>query len=131
MTARFIGITPMKHLLSTLALCCVAILVISCGPNKAELRRELLVIEGEMTQLNMTAYSLKSQMSRAEWQSFLGGFAATYGAFGGDGQLALQGAGTALEAVDNYDRANYSMKQIQARWNTLSARREEILKHLR
>lgn len=121
----------MNPILSTLALCFVAFVVTSCGPNKAELQRELHVIEGEMTQLNITAYNLKSQMSQAEWQSFFGGFAATYGAFGGDGQLALQGAGTALEAVDNYDRANYNLNQIQARWNTLSARRNEILKHLR
>lgn len=121
----------MKPPISALAYCCVAIFLAACGPNKAELKKELYVIEAEMTQLNMTAYSLNSQMSQAELQTFFGGFAASYGAFGGDGQLALQGAGTALEAVDSYDRANYNMNQIKARWNTISARRDEILEQIR
>lgn len=102
-----------------------------CGPNKAQLRTELQQVEAEMTQLYWTAESLKSQMSQAQWQQFFGGFAATYGTFDGNGQLALQGTGVAVEGIGTYDRANMNLQQVQQRFMALDIRRNEIMNQLR
>ena len=107
------------------------LLLSACGgPSKAELRAELQQIEGEMMQLYWTAQSLKSQMSQAQWQQFFGGFAATFGTFNGDGQLALQGTGVAVDGIGSYDRANLNLQQIEQRFMALDHRRNEILRIL-
>lgn len=108
-----------------------ALLLSACGgPSKAELRAEQQQIEAEMMQLYWTAQSLKSQMSQAQWQQFFGGFAATFGTFNGDGQLALQGTGAAVDGIGSYDRANLNLQQIEQRFMALDHRRNEILRIL-
>lgn len=122
----------MKQALTVIALCVLTILLPSCGgPGKAELRQELQLIEGEMFQLNILAQNLRSQMNQAEWESFFGSFAAGYGAVRGDRVLTFQGGGTTLNATGNYNRANYNLQQVSARWGVLSKRRSQILKKLR
>lgn len=98
---------------------------------RAELRDELQQVEAEMTQLYWAAESLKSQMGQAQWQQLFGGFAATYGTFDGNGQLALQGTGVAVEGIGTYDRANMNLQQVQQRFWALDTRRNEILSQLR
>lgn len=84
-----------------------------------------------MVQLEMVAYNLRSQMNQAEWQSFIGGFATGFGVVNGDGSLALSGGGAMASASGNYDRANYNLQHVQARYNVLAKQRFDILKQLR
>ena len=108
-----------------------SLLLTACGgPSKAELRAELQQIEGEMMQLEMMAYDARSRMSQAEWQSFVGGFAAGFGAVSGDGQMTFAGGNAVAGASGDYDRARFNLQQIQGRYNQLAQRRIEIHREL-
>jgi hypothetical protein len=69
-------------------------------------------------------------MSQAEFDAFIGSFAAGYGAVTGDYGLAGDGAGTAYNATNQASAANYSLDQIRKRFDVLSKRRLAILKEL-
>jgi hypothetical protein len=108
-----------------------ALLLSACGgPSKAELRAELQQIEAEMMQLEMMAYDARSRMSQADWQNFLGGFAAGFGVVSGDDNMALTGGHAIAGATGDYDRARFNLQQIQGRYNQLAQRRFEILRIL-
>lgn len=110
---------------------CVCLFLSACGgPSKAELRAELQQIEGELMQLEMMAYDARSRMSQAEWQNFLGGFATGFGAVSGDGKMALAGGNAIAGASGDFDRARFNLQQIQARYNQLAARHNEIRERL-
>ena len=109
----------------------VGSLLVACGgPNEAELRAELQQIEGEMMQLEMMAYEFQSRMSQAEWQTFLGGFAAGFGLTSGNDQLTYSGGNAIAGASGDYDRARFNLQQIQGRYNQLAQRRIEIHREL-
>lgn len=96
------------------------------GPDRASLLAEQQAIEQDLMQLELLANQMRAQMSQAEWQSFLGGFAAGFGIVGGDGQVALTGAGTVVDAVGSYDAASMNLQQVQNRYNQLARRWREI-----
>lgn len=109
----------------------VGLLLSACGgASKAELRAELQQIEGELMQLEMMAYDARSRMSQADWQNFLGGFAAGFGAVSGDGQMTFAGGNAIAGASGDYDRARFNLQQIQTRYNQLAQQHGEIRKKL-
>lgn len=121
----------MKTFIFSVSFSCLALFLSACGgPSKAELRAELQGIESEMMQLEMAANNFRSQMTQAEWQSILGGFAFGYGLVGGDSQLAMDGGGAWAGAAGNLDRAHFSLQQVQNRYNQLAQRRAEIMGQL-
>lgn len=103
----------------------------ACGPNKSELRAELQSIEHEMVMLRNAAYRYQSQMSQAEFASFVGGIATGYGITAGEGDLAGEGASTVINAASDYDVANYSLEQIKQRLIELGKRRVGLISKLR
>jgi hypothetical protein len=107
-----------------------ACLVPSCGPGEKELRAELKTIDAEILSLQIAARQYQSQMSQADFDAFIGSFAAGFGAVTGDGELAIDGSGTALDAAQQARAAGYSLDQISQRFDALSARQREILKDL-
>lgn len=107
-----------------------ACLVPSCGPSEKELRSELKKINTEILQLQTAAQQYRAQMNHAEFDAFIGSFAAGYGAVTGDGELAVDGTGAAWGAANQASAASYSLDQIRLRFETLSERRAEILKDL-
>lgn len=98
----------------------------ACGPNKSELRAELHAIDSEMVMLRNAAFRFQSQMSQAEFASFVGGFATGYGITAGEGKLAGEGASTVINAASDYDVASYSLEQIKQRQIELIKRRTFI-----
>lgn len=117
----------MKPLLFNLSSCLLALFLSACGgPSKAELRAEQAGIEQELMQIEMAANQLRAQVTQAEWQSFFGGFATSFGFFSGDNQTALQGAGVVANAAGNHDLATRNLQQLQVRYNQLAQRWNEI-----
>ncbi|WP_035600603.1 hypothetical protein [Haloferula sp. BvORR071] len=108
----------------------IILLLAACGPNKSELRAELRSIQTEIAQLSIAARQHQAQMSSAEFDAFIGSFAAGYGAVSGDYDLANDGASTAYDASNQASAASYSLDQIRKRFEVLSKRRIEILKKL-
>ena len=104
--------------------------LVCCGPNEADLRAELQSIDAELVQLRTAAYRYQSQMNQAEFASFIGSFAAGYGATSGDYGLAGDGAGTVIEAAGNHEVASYSLEQIKQRHSQLISRRNEVVRQL-
>jgi hypothetical protein len=105
-------------------------LFIACGPDKSQLRTELQAIDAEMVQLRMAAEQQRAQMDQAEFNAFIGSFAAGYGATSGDYELARDGVGTAVESSHQYDVSKYSHGQLKQRYEVLSKRRTEIVAQL-
>jgi hypothetical protein len=117
----------MIPILRTLLCSAILSLLPACGgPDTANLLAEKRAIEQELMQLELIANQMRAQMSQAEWQSFFGGFAAGFGIVGGDGQVALNGAGAVADAVGSYDAANLNLQQVQNRYNQLAQRWREI-----
>ena len=104
----------------------VSLILPSCGPNEADLRAELQAIESEMVMLRNAAYRYQSQMSQAEFASFVGGLATGYGITTGEGELAGEGASTMINATSDHDVASYSLEQIKQRQIELIRRRTSI-----
>lgn len=111
-------------------LCALALLLTACGPSESELRAELRSIEAEMTQLGISAGQYRAQMSQAEFDTFVGSFAAGYGAVAGDYSLAGDGAVSAISANSQAEAAGRSLEQLRQRYSKLNQRREEILREL-
>ena len=108
----------------------VACLMTACGPSESELRAELSRINAQMMSLNIAAQQHRAQMSQAEFDAFIGSFAAGYGAVSGDYELAGDGATTAYQSSQQYDASSYSLDQLKQRFDTLAERRLEIIKDL-
>lgn len=108
----------------------VALLLSACGPSKSELRAELSQIDAELMSLRIAANQHRSEMSQAEFDAFIGSFAAGYGAVSGDYGLASDGVGTAVNSSRQYDASSYSLKQIRERTNLLIARRAAVVSDL-
>jgi hypothetical protein len=121
---RNIRPTMKKAVLVTLAL---AGLLAACGPSKSELRAELRAIDTELVSLRVAAEQHRAQMSQAEFDAFIGSFAAGYGAVSGDYGLAGDGVGTAIDATNQANAASYSLDQIKQRHDQLAKRRAEIV----
>ena len=113
-----------KAVLVTLAL---AGLLAACGPSKSELRAELRAIDSELVSLRVAAEQHRAGISAAEFDAFLGSFAAGYGAVSGDYGLAGDGVGTAIDATSQANAASYSLNQIKQRHDQLAKRRAEIV----
>jgi hypothetical protein len=107
-----------------------AFLFLACGPNKTQLRAELQSIESEMVSLRIAAEQHRAQMDQAEYDAFIGSFAAGYGATSGDYGLAGDGAGTVVRSSRQYDASSYSLDQLKRRYETLAKRRAEIVTQL-
>ena len=125
--------TPPKTIVKlalSASLVLAACLVPSCGQGEKELRAELQKVNAEILQLHSAARQYRSQMSQAEFDAFIGSFAAGYGAVSGDIGLASDGASTAYNATNQASAASYSLDQIKQRFAALSERRVEILKNL-
>ncbi|MCP5545249.1 MAG: hypothetical protein H7A49_15240 [Akkermansiaceae bacterium] len=120
----------MKPVIRLTLLIAATFLISACGPDEAQLRAELNGIEQEMLVLRTAAYQHQSAMDKAQFDAFISGFATTYGAMDGDYELAGQGVGGAIDAVNRADVAGYTLDQIQQRYNVLAQRREEILRSL-
>ncbi|GAA5117426.1 hypothetical protein JIN84_17400 [Luteolibacter yonseiensis] len=105
-------------------------LFVACGPDRARLRTELQSIEAEMVQLRIAAEQQRAQMDQAEFNVFIGSFAAGYGATSGDYELAKDGVGTAVDSSRQYDVSKYSHEQLKQRYDTLATRRTEIVTQL-
>lgn len=103
----------------------------SCGPSESELRAELNSINAELTQLGIAAQRHRAEMNNAEFDAFIGSFAAGYGAVSGDVGLAGDGASTAYNATNQASVASYSLDQINERASTLIKRRLVILRDLK
>ncbi|MES2657193.1 MAG: hypothetical protein V4689_01175 [Verrucomicrobiota bacterium] len=116
----------MKHLI----ILAIAFLIASCGPNKGQLRSELQSVESEMLELRIAAEQHRAQMDQAEFQAFIGSFAAGYGTTSGDYELASDGAGTAVRSSRQYDASSYSLDQLKQRYVALAKRRTEIVAQL-
>jgi len=116
----------MKHSL----LLVLAILFASCGPSESDHRVELRSIDSELFQLGIAAQQHRAQMSNAEFDAFIGSFAAGYGAVSGDYCLSGDGASTAYDATHRADVAGYSLDQVRNRVDALTKRRSEILNDL-
>jgi hypothetical protein len=121
---RTIRPTMKKAVLVTLAL---AGLLAACGPSKSELRAELCAIDTELMSLRVAAEQHRAQMSQAEFDAFIGSFAAGFGAVSGDYGLAGDGVGTAIDATNQANAASYSLDQIKQRHDQLAKRRAEIV----
>ena len=121
---RTIRPTMKKAVLVTLAL---AGLLAACGPSKSELRAELRAIDTELVSLRVAAEQHRAQMGQAEFDAFIGSFAAGYGAVSGDYDLAGDGVGTAVNANSQASAAYYSLDQIKQRSSLLSKRRAEVV----
>jgi len=120
----------MKFIAFILPLVLVIILA-SCGPNKGQLRSELRAVETEMMQITLVAKQQQARMSQAQYQAFIGSFAAGFGAVSGDYDLAGDGVDTAVESNRQVDVSSYSLDQLSRRYNALAQRRAEIVKLLR
>lgn len=105
--------------------------LVSCGPDRAQLRAELSSIESELAQISSAAQQHRSAMSEAEVDSFIGSFAAGYGAVSGDGDLVGDGAATAARSIQQYDHSSDSLEQLRRRYDSLSKHRDTILSVLR
>lgn len=116
----------MKHIL----LIAFTFLFAACGPDKGQLRAELQSIESEMVQLRIAAEQHRVQMDEAEYDAFIGLFAAGYGATSGDYGLAGDAAGTVARSSRQYDASGYSLDQLKQRYDALAKRRTEIARQL-
>ncbi|MEO5917254.1 MAG: hypothetical protein ABIS50_23690 [Luteolibacter sp.] len=116
----------MKHIL----LIAFTFLFVACGPNKAQLRAELQSIESEMVSLRISAEQHRAQMDQAEYDAFIGSFAAGYGTTSGDYKLAGDGAGAVARSSRQYDASSYSLDQLKQRYEALAKRRMEIVAKL-
>lgn len=105
-------------------------LVPSCGSREEELRVELKKVNAEILQLQTAAREYQAQMGQAEFDAFIGSFAAGYGAVTDDGGLVIDGTSTAWDAANQASAASHSLDQIRQRFAALSERRAEILKDL-
>lgn len=105
----------------------LAVVLAACGPDKATLRAELHAIDTELMSLRVAAEQHRAQMSQAEFEAFIGSFAASYGAVSGDYGLAGDGVGTAINATNQANAASYSLDQIKQRHEKLAKRRAEIV----
>ena len=105
-------------------------LFVACGPNKAQLRAELQSVESEMVQLRIAAELHRAQMDQAEYDAFIGSFAAGYGSTSGDYELAGNGADTVARSSRQYDASSYSLDQLKQRYEALAQRRTAIVKQL-
>jgi hypothetical protein len=121
---RTIRPTMKKAVLVTLAL---AGLLAACGPSKSELRAELRAIDTELVSLRVAAEQHRAGISAAEFDAFIGSFAAGYGAVSGDYGLAGDGVGAAIDATNQANAASYSLDQIKQRHDQLAKRRAEIV----
>lgn len=117
--------TTMKKVV--LAILAIAGLLAACGPDKSELRSELRAIDTELVGIRIAAEQHRAQMSQAEFDAFIGSFAAGYGAVSGDYDLAGDGASTAINAMNQADAASYSLDQLKRRHDQLAKRRAEIV----
>lgn len=109
----------------------MALFLVACGPNDSELRAELRSIEDEMTRLAISANRYRAEMNEAEFATFIGSFAAGFGAVSGDYSMAGDGAYTAINASSQASAAGRSLEQIRDRHIQLAKRREEIRRKLK
>jgi hypothetical protein len=112
-----------------LVLVLVAILA-GCGPDKAKLRAELQSIDADLVQIRSVAEQYRARMSTAEFDAFIGSFAAGYGTVSGDCQLAGDGVDAAAKSVIDYDASSKSLEQLRQRHDQLARRRVEIVSQL-
>lgn len=110
-------------LIALLALAC-------CGRNQTKLRTELKSIEAEMAQVASSARNCQEAMNQSGADSFIGSFAAGYGAVSGDSQTALDGVASAVASGSQYESARSAFEQLQQRYEALSKIRSEILRQL-
>jgi hypothetical protein len=108
----------------------LAAVLAACSPDKAKLRAELQSIDAELSQIHAVAEQYRARMSAAEFDAFVGSFAAGYGAVSGDYQLAGDGVGTAVESAIHYDASSISLDQLKQRHDRIAKRREEIVSKL-
>lgn len=116
-----------KSIITVIAL---AAILAACGPNKAKLRTELQSIDAELVQIQATAGHYRDRMSAAEFDAFIGSFAAGYGAMTGDFELAGDGVDTAVWSVSDHGNSSASLKQLKQRHDQLAKRRGEIMSQL-
>jgi hypothetical protein len=119
--------TMKKSIIIVLAL--VAILA-GCGPDKDKLRAELHSIDAELVQIRTVAEQYRARMSAAEFDAFIGSFAAGYGAVFGDCQLAGDGVDATATSVIEFEASSKSLEQIRQRHDQLAKRRAEIVSQL-
>ncbi|MCW1922637.1 hypothetical protein OKA05_08730 [Luteolibacter arcticus] len=115
---------------SIIVILVLAAVLAACGPDKAKLRAELQSIDAELVQIRSVAGQYRARMSAAEFDAFVGSFAAGYGAVSGDYQLAGDGVGTAVESALQYDASSISLDQLKQRHEQLAKRRTEIVPQL-
>jgi hypothetical protein len=108
----------------------LAFLFVACGPDETQLHAELKSIDAEIVQLRIAAEQQRAQMDQAEFNAFIGSFAAGYGATSGDYELAKDGVGTAVDSSRQYDVSKYSHEQLKQRYEILAKRRTEIVAQL-
>jgi hypothetical protein len=121
--------TSIMKLCLIIAVAVVAILV-ACGPDKAKLRTELQSIDKELVQIQTVAEQYRARMSAAEFDTFIGSFAAGYGAVSGDDELTVNGFDAAVESTVDYDTSSISLEQLKQRRDQLAKRRADILSKL-
>lgn len=112
---------------SIIAVLALVILLAACGPEKAKLRAELQSIDAELVQIRAVAEQYRAQMSAAEFDAFVGSFAAGYGAVCGDYELAGGGIDTAIVSAIQHDASSTSLEQLAQRHDQLAKRRAEIV----
>jgi hypothetical protein len=115
---------------SIIAIILLVAVLAACGPDKAKLRTELQSIDTELVQIRAVADQYRARMSAAEFDAFVGSFAAGYGAVSGDYQLAGDGVGTAVESAIQYDASSISLDQLKQRYDQLAKRRAELVSQL-
>jgi hypothetical protein len=120
--------TMKKAILAIIIL--VIVISVACGPYRSKLRSELQSIDAELVQIRAVAEQCRAQMNQAEFDAFIGSFAAGYGAVAGDYQLAGDGAGTAVDSAFRYDASSTSLEQLKQRHDQLAKRRAEIVSRL-
>jgi len=103
----------------------------ACGQNEGQLRSELQNIEAEMVSLRIVAEQHRVQMDQAEFNAFIGSFAAGYGLTSGDYEMAGNGANSAVSSSRQYDASSYSLDQLKQRLEVLAKRRSEIVSELK
>ena len=108
----------------------LAVVLAACGPDKAKLRAELQSIDTELVQIRAVAEQYRAQMNEAEFDAFVGSFAAGYGAVSGDYELAGDGIDTAVESAIQHDASSHSLDQLTQRHDQLAKRRAEIASQL-
>jgi hypothetical protein len=115
---------------SIIVILVLAAVLAACGPDKAKLRAELQSIDAELGQIHAVAEQYRARMSAAEFDAFVGSFAAGYGAVSGDYQLAGDGVGTAVESAIQYDASSISLDQLKQRHDQLAKRRADVVSQL-